>query len=432
MKKILIIGGGLSGLSAAIYLIQKGYHVEILEASPKLGGRTYSFTLDDKQTTIDNGQHILMGCYTHTLDYIDKINSMDKFYFQESLKINYVAEKGKTYKLSVPGKFYPLNLLYAFINFKLLTSSERISILKFFLGLRTGRVKAGNEQSVEELLRSHGQSESVIKKFWDNVVISAMNTSIELASAELFIEMIKIIFFSGKDSSNIIIPNTGLSEALIYPAENFIKNKGGKIVTSERVIKIEFENGKASKVLTSKREIIDFDYLISAITSDQLLKIIPDNIIEKLNIPSLQYSSILSVNLWLSKKLLKEKFYGIVGGKFHWLFNKGEYISLVKSVADDLIFSNKNDLIEIAISELKKYFTILTDTEIIDSKIIKERKATMISDVNSIKKRKKMNHNFNNLFIAGDWTNTGLPGTIESSVKSGRMISDMILSHPLK
>ncbi len=428
MKKILIIGGGLSGLSAAIYLIENGLHVEILEASPKLGGRTYSFVLHDKQIIIDNGQHILMGCYTHTLDYIDKINSRDKFYFQESLKINYMAEKGKTYKLSVPGKFYPLNLLYAFINFKLLTSSERISILKFFLGLKTERVKVEEHQSVEELLLSHGQSESVIKKFWDNVVISAMNTQIGLASAELFVEMIKIIFFSGKDSSNIVIPNTGLSEALIYPAENFIKIKSGKIVTSE----IEFENGKASKVLTSKREIIDFDYLISAITSDQLLKIIPDYIIEKLNIPSLQYSSILSVNLWLSKNPLKEKFYGIVGGKFHWLFNKGEYISLVKSAADDLIFSNKNDLTETAISELKKYFTILTDTEIIDSKIIKERKATMISDINSIKKRKKMNHNFNNLFIAGDWTNTGLPGTIESSVKSGRMISEMILSHPLK
>ena len=79
MKKILIIGGGLAGLSAAINLIEEGYKIEIIEASPKLGGRTYSFLSNDKHTIIDNGQHILMGCYSHTLDYIDRVNSRDKF-----------------------------------------------------------------------------------------------------------------------------------------------------------------------------------------------------------------------------------------------------------------------------------------------------------------------------------------------------------------
>ena len=430
MKKILIIGGGLAGLSAAINLIEEGYKIEIIEASPKLGGRTYSFLSNDKHTIIDNGQHILMGCYSHTLDYIDRVNSRDKFHFQESLEINYVAEEGKTFKLSIPKSFYPFNLLYGFINFKLLTVSERKTVLKFFLAIKTGNVKVVENQSVKELLSIHGQSGGVIGKFWDNLVISAMNTPIELASGELFVNMIKIIFFSGRDGSNIIIPNVGLSEALIYPAENLIINKGNKIVTSERVIKVEFQNGKVKEVITTKRKITDFEYIISAIPSDQLLKILSNDISAKMNIPSLQYSSILSVNLWLSENPLKEKFYGIVGGEFHWLFNKGKYISLVKSAAADLIFSKKNELIETANSELKKYFTILTDTEIIDSKIIKERKATMISDINSIKKRKKLSYSYNNLFIAGDWTNTGLPGTIESSVKSGRMISEMILSQP--
>ncbi len=431
MKKILIIGGGLAGLSAAIYLIKEGYQIEIIEASPKLGGRTYSFKSNDKQTIIDNGQHILMGCYSHSLDYIEKINSRNKFYFQKSLKINYIGEKGETFRLSVPRHPYSFNLLYGFINFNVLTFSERISVIKFFIALKMGGIKPGADQSVKELLRIHGQSEKIITKFWENVVISAMNTPLEKASAELFVEMIKIIFFSGNKGANIIIPNTGLSEALIFPAENSIKNNGGKIVTSERAIKIKFENGRAVKVLTSKREISDFDFVISAIPSDQLIKIIPEDIVQKLNVPQLQFSPILSVNFWLKNNPLKEKFYGIIGGEFHWLFNKGKYISLIKSAADSLIFLDNNELIETANSELKKYFTILDCTEIIDSKIIKERKATMISDVNSLKKRKKVKYNINNLFIAGDWTNTGLPGTIESSVKSGRMISDIILSIPL-
>ena len=432
MKKILIIGGGLSGLSSALYLTEMGFQVEIVEASPKLGGRTYSFEYKGKNRVIDNGQHILMGCYSHTLDYINKIKSEDKIYFQDSLQINYASPDNKIYNLSVPEKFYPLNFLYSFINFKLLTFNERKEVLKFLFRLKTIQKQIRNDQSVKSLLSANGQSSSTIKTFWKLVVISAMNTPIEIASAELFVEMIKIIFFSGKKSSAIIIPNTGLSEALVNPAMDLILSKGGTISSSERVLKIEIEGERITKVITSSREINDFDFVISAITAENLLKIIPENLKNRMNIPVFDYSSIISVNLWLDENPLKEKFYGIIGGEFHWLFNKGEYVSLIKSAANNMINLNKNDLIEIAKSEIKKYFTILNNTEVIDSKIIKERKATLISDSNSVKQRRKLIHNFNNLFIVGDWTNTGLPGTIESSVKSGKMISELILSQSPK
>ncbi len=432
MKKILIIGGGLSGLSSALYLTEMGFKVEIIEASPKLGGRTYSFEDKGKNGIIDNGQHILMGCYSYTLDYINKIKSKDKFYFQDSLQINYASPDNKIYNLSVPEKFYPLNFLYSFINFKLLTFNERKEVLKFLFRLEAIQKQIRNDQSVKSLLSANGQSSSTIKTFWELVVISAMNTPIEIASAELFVEMIKIIFFSGKKSSAIIIPNTGLSEALVKPAMDLILSRGGEIYCSERVLKVEIKNEKISKIISSKREIIDFDYVISAIPAENMLRIIPENLKDRMNIPVFNYSSIISVNLWLKKNPLKEKFYGIIGGEFHWLFNKGEYISLIKSTANKMIDLNKNELFEIVKSELKKYFTILNNIEIIDSKIIKERKATFISDSNSVKQRRKLIHNFNNFFIVGDWTNTGLPGTIESSVKSGKMISELILSQSPK
>lgn len=432
MKKILIIGGGLSGLSSALYLTEMGYKVEIVEASPKLGGRTYSFEYKGKNRIIDNGQHILMGCYSHTLDYIDTTNSRDKFYFQDSLQINYAAPNKKIYNLSIPEKFYPLNFLYSFMNLKILSFNERREVVKFLFRLSSIQKEVSSGQSVRDLLSTNGQSSNTIKTFWELVVVSAINTPIEVASAELFVEMIKIIFLSGKKSSAIIIPNTGLSEALINPARDLILSKGGEIFCSERVLKIETDDERVSKVITSNRERNDFDYIVSAMPAENLLKIIPENFKNRINIPSFKYSPIISVNLWLDRNPLEEKFYGIIDGEFHWLFNNGEYISLIKSAANSMVDLNENELIETAKSELKKYFTILNNVEFIDSKIIKERKATIISDSNSVKARKNLIFNFNNLFIVGDWINTGLPGTIESSVKSGKMISDMILSKTLK
>jgi protoporphyrinogen oxidase len=259
-----------------------------------------------------------------------------------------------------------------------------------------------------------------------------MNTPIEIASAELFVEMIQIIFFSGKKSSTIILPDFGLNEALVHPAARFILNKGGEISLSERVDKIETVGKRITKVSTSKREIDNFDLVISTIPADNLVKIIPEEFKIRMNIPSFEYSPIISVNLWYNKNPLKEKFYGIIDGEFHWLFNKGDYITLIKSAANNIVNLKKNEIIETAISEMNKYFPILNNIEIIDSKIIKERKATIISSSNSVEQRKKLNHNFSNLFIAGDWVNTGLPSTIESSIKSGKKISELILSQTNK
>ena len=428
MKKILIIGGGLSGLSSAVHLTEMGFQVEIIEASPKLGGRAYSFNYSQRNDILDNGQHILMGCYSHTLEYIDKIKSRDQFYSQDSLHVNYVSEDNRIYTLSVAKNFYPFNFLYSFINFNLLSFNERIEILKFFFRLNAIQKKIGSNETVKDILMRNGQSISTIKKFWNLIVISAMNTPIEIASAELFVEMIKIIFFSGKKSSTIILPGSGLSEALVYPASKLILNRGGEISLSERVDKIETIGKRITKVFTSKREIDNFDLVISTIPADNLVKIIPDEFTIRMNIPSFEYSPIISVNLWYDKNPLKEKFYGIIDGEFHWLFNKGDYISLIKSAANNIANLNKNEIIETAISEMKKYFPILNNIEIIDSKIIKERKATIISSSISAEQRKKLNHNFSNLFIAGDWVNTGLPSTIESSIKSGKKISELILS----
>ncbi len=426
MKKIIIIGGGLSGLSAAVNLIKKGFKIEILESSQKLGGRTYSLQSDNLNSTIDNGQHFLMGCYTNTLKYIDEIQSKEKFFFQDSLSISFQQIGGESIKLHSSEYFYPLNLLTSFIKFRLLTFSERLQVIKFLIHLNSIKKKLIVDSTVLELLKNNGQSNSTIEKFWEMLVVSAMNSSIQIASAKLFLEMIEIIFFSGKDSSKLVIPNVGLSEALIDPAGNYISKRGGQISKNEKVLRVNFDNESVASVITNKRTITDFDIVISSLTADKLTNLLDESICNKMNIPTLEYSPILSVNLWLKENNLKEKFYSLVGCKFHWLFNKQEYLSLLRSAAIEMINLDSEELIKLADSELRKYFPILNNIEIVGTKVIKERKATFVSDKMSIVSRNKLTKDFNNFYIAGDWTNTGLPSTIESAVKSGVLISEIV------
>ena len=298
MKKIIIIGGGLSGLSTAVNLLKKGYQIEIIESSQKLGGRTYSFQAENLMSTLDNGQHFLMGCYTDTLQYIDEINARDKFYFQDSLRISFQQVGGESKNLHSSEHFYPLNLLTSFIKFRLLTVSERFEVVKLLIRLRRVKINLEQDTTIFELLRKNGQSNSTIEKFWEMLVVSAMNSSIETASAKLFLEMIEIIFFSGKDSSKLVIPTVGLSEALIDPAENYIIKSGGKISKNEKVLKVNFENESVASITTNKRTISNIDIIVSATTANSLISLLDEDIYNNLNIPSLAYSPILSVNLW--------------------------------------------------------------------------------------------------------------------------------------
>ncbi len=424
MKKILIIGGGLAGLSSALFLSNDKYNVEILESSPKLGGRTYSF--DYNGIKVDNGQHILMECYSNTLEYIDIIGSRELFEFQDSLSINYVNDKRELLKFKIPKYLYPLNNLIGLMSFKVLKIKDRFAILKLFIKIKFVKTNSYEDKTVYQFLRMNNQSDAVIQKFWESLVVSTMNTSTKIASSKMFIDMMKIIFFTNKRSSNIVIPKVDLSSALINPAVEKLELNGVSISTSERVISIISNDEKVIEVETNKRKIKNFDILVSAIPQQNFRKIQFRNSNESLTFPKLEYAPIVTVHVWLSDNPLTEKMYNLIGSEFDWVFNNGTHLSFLKSNATKLVTLKKNAVIKIVFSELKKYFTILTNIVIEDYIVLKEMDATFIPDLGSLKERKSVPNLFSNLFFAGDWTNTELPATIEGAVKSGKDVAQKI------
>lgn len=432
MKNCLVIGGGLAGLSSAVYLSEKKYKVTILEASPKLGGRAYSLYNPKYDDYYDNGQHIMMGCYYETIDFLKKINSWDKIDFQDSLKINFVEYGGKVHKLSAPKYFYPFNILLALMNYSAVKFSSRLKIIDFMMDSLCCVDDALKNLTVEQWLKIKREPEDSIKALWDILIIGALNTTSVNASAQVFSEILKRIFFDGNNAASIIIPATDLSKMYINNSVEFLKRNGGSTIVSERVQRVEIDGNRITKIISDKNEYSDFDFVISSIPAYALEKIkINDNqnFTELINIPSFKYSPILNAHLWLKENPFKEKFYGLIDAPVHWLFNHGKHISLTTSSAEGLIGLNDKEILSVLNSCLELFFPIFKQDLVADFKIIKEKRATFIPDISSTLQREKIKSPLDNFILAGDWVNTGLPSTIESAVLSGRLAADEVVKN---
>ncbi|AFH49628.1 Phytoene dehydrogenase [Ignavibacterium album JCM 16511] len=424
MKRVLVIGGGLAGLSAAVYLSKNKFRVTLLEASPKVGGRVYSFIDEKTNTEIDNGQHILMGCYTDTLNFLRVIDAYKYLKIQKNLEVNYLSHEGISFKLKATQFPFPFNLLYALFSFKRLDVNEKFSLIKLFLKINFIESENLYGLNVIEWLKKEKQSDNSIKIFWEIISIGALNTSTEKASAKIFCDILKEIFWKDNTSFSIIVPALPLSKVFCEPSIESIKRNGGEVRLSEKVIGVEIEDMKIKKVITDKNIYEDFDFVISAVPYFASEKFIDKKFLDKQ--PEFHYSSILNIHLWIKQNFLSEDFYAFIDSELHWLFNKKTHWNIVISNADKFMQMSKDEIINFILTELKKFIPVSDD--ILSYKIIKEKRATFIPDNSILNNRPSTETKIKNIFIAGDWVDTKLPATIESAVRSGRLAAEKIVN----
>lgn len=426
MNKVLIIGGGFAGLSAAVHLSSHGYSVKVFESSPKLGGRAYSFRDTVTGDIIDNGQHIMMGCYTETLAFLKTIDSIQNISIQKKLKVIFTDKHKGNLSLAAIKTVYPLDLLLGILNYRALSLRERIGVLKLYTRLIFTSGKKLNSLSVKEWLINEGQSINSIKSFWEIIAVGALNCSTQKASAFLFAHILKEMFLKGSKAASIIIPGTGLTEMYCNAASDYIRSNGGDICLSSPVTKIKLKDNKVSGVVVNNSEYQDFDWLISAVPFFAVNKFLPESIVD---VSHLKPSAILSVHLWIKNNPFTEKFYGLINSEIHWIFNHTNYITIVISDADRYMQMSREDIFRIVVNEINSFFSYFDEAQITNYKIIKEKRATFIPDKEIINKRPDPKTRLSNLFLAGDYTNTGLPATIEGAVKSGRLAAEFIIKN---
>ena len=424
MKKCLIIGGGLAGLTAASILSSKNYSVTVLESSPKLGGRAYSFKDPESNSDIDNGQHILMGCYRETLSFLKLTGAENNFSYQKYLELSFLSEERIIYRLKADRFFYPFNLLLAVTGYNALTPGEKISFISFVIKLPLISKRDLANQNAGNWLRLNHQSFNSTRMFWEILCAAALNTSLDKASALLFHTVLLEIFFTGNRSSTIILPKKGLTESIIEPAENFIKKNNGIIIKSETVKKFIIKNGLIVSVQSQNFSIDDYDYVISAVPLFSLQKI---SGYKDLGLKSeLEYSAIVNVHIWSEDILINQNFMGFLNSPLHWIFRKDNHYNIVISDADYLVDKTNTEIYNFVIMELSKFINF-DPADIKSFKVVKEKRATFVPSGSALKQRPGTITNVKNLFLAGDWLDTGLPATIESAVKSGSMAAESIL-----
>jgi hydroxysqualene dehydroxylase len=447
----IIIGGGLSGLSAAVELSALGSTVLLLEQRQRCGGRTNSFFDDTTGSNVDNGQHLMMGCYHTTRRFLRLIGTDHLAFLQPALRINYLRPLYHVDHFVCAPLPAPLNLLGGLIRFNSIPFKDRIKMLLVAKELMKSSPEKELEldrMTVEEWLNKLGQPDLTKKYLWDIITIGALNNDPANVSALMLFRVLRAAFRGNGKNSSLFIPRVGLSELFVKPAIHFIRAHGGIIHTGVGVEKMTWKGRKVQSVRTSEGKEIQAKSFISAIpwySFEELLSASQYSSKGAGNEKSSLYkchhftsSPIISIHLWLDREITDLDFAALLETRIQWLFNKSallnekknprnvrQYLSLVISGAQEFINMNKKELVHIALEDLQRVLPHARDAQVIRSLVIKEKRATFLPSPGLDTVRPTARTEFENLFLAGDWTATGYPATIEGAVISGKKAAEL-------
>ena len=438
---VVIVGGGLSGLAAGVDLASRGIRVTILEQKPAPGGRAYSFRDSLTGDTIDNGQHVLIAGYERTLRFLEMIGTRHLLHIQSSPTLQFHHPQKGFRQLRLPLLPVPFNFLVGVLSSSLFSCSDRLRILRAGFSLR--KFDAPREQhlarlTIEEWLRSVGQTDECIRSFWEPLAVSIMNERIQRASALVFVRALRQAFLGGPRHAALAIPSVGLSQLFVDGAKQFITLRGGELNCNSDVAGVLMENGLARGVNTRNGTVVNGDAVILAVPHSKLLTILPHQLREKyLNLEKIDSAPIVSIHLWFEREFMEHEAVGLIGRRIQWLFNrrringeegKGAHVSAVISGGHECVNLSKDDLVKIAVEDIRSAYPG-ADEEPRHAVVIREKSATYASNPEIEPLRPANETGVPNLFLAGDWTATGYPATIEGAMKSAERAANHAIQY---
>lgn len=427
--KILIIGGGWAGIAAAVGAVERGHEVALVEERGYLGGRARSFVDRESGHHIDNGQHVMMGCYAEFLHVVRVLGTEQLLEAQPALKVAFVDTSASKHVLDaslLPGK---LGVVAGLLRLTGLPMASRLACVRLALAIALNKAQA-KDLTCQEFLRETKQPEDVVMRFWEPLVLATLNAPLEKASAELLVAVLKLAFFgSGKDSA-LLIPACGLSD-LVAPLPTWMASKGSCVRLSTSIDRLILEAGRCTSALLSDGTIVQFEAVVCCVPERALQRLCDASGIPTMLPPTLQPSPIVSVYMWYDRQWMTDDLLSALGTTIQWIFNKRRIasglVALTVSASDNIVGMSQDHIVGLCDAELRALLPEAGSAKLLRGLVIKEKMATPLIVPRT--KRLLAQHfadDVENLFVAGDWTSTGLPATIEGAARSGIAAIDCV------
>jgi squalene-associated FAD-dependent desaturase len=437
MQSVTIVGGGVSGLAAACVLADSGYRVRLLERRPYVGGRASSYEHPGTGEVIDNCQHILLGCCTNLIDLYRRLGVEQEVYWSDA--ITFIEPGGRQSVLKPSSLPAPLHTSASFLGAQCFSVADKVTIAR---GIQAflHKTPEDSEENFAQWLEKHHQTSRVIQRFWYPVLASALNEDPECISIKYAAKVFREAFLFSARGGSMGIPRIPLSE-LYGRAVADIEARGGEVHLRSNVDGFEYADEQWTVHAGDQR--FTSDALVLALSFEglaALMPLLPENDEARQlaqNLSQFSHSPITSIHLWFDREITDLTHACLLDTTIHWMYHKsklqpghrageGSYVELVASASKSLVGMQRQPIIDLAMRELAQFFPTVREAKLVKAAVTKEVRATYSIRPMLDRIRPGSVSPWPGIYLAGDWTATGWPSTMESGVRSGYLAAEAV------
>ena len=439
---VAIVGGGLAGLAAAASLVDRGVRITLIESRPRLGGRASSFQDPATGEMVDNCQHVSMFCCTNLADFCRKVGISDLF--RRVPDVRFLSPEGKLSRLVADRLPAPLHLARSFLGANYLSISERFRVAFGVACLANPKGDRPGE-SFEAWLRRHGQTNRTIDRYWGTVLVSALNERLDRMDVGHARKVFLDGFLRTQDGYQMEIPLAPLGEIYGTRLERWLAEQGVEVrlTTGVKAVEVD-EDGHLVGLRLRSGESIGADFVVLAAPFDRVTGLLPIAVLDRIpalnGIDAMESSPITGIHLWFDRPICPYEHVATVGRLVQWVFDhsaiqgrsvdegRGQYLQVVISASYDLLPLSKTEILEAVLADLAAIWPKARDAKLNRWWVVTEHGATFAVRPGIDAIRPPQRTPVEGLFLAGDWTATGWPATMEGAVRSGYLAAEGILT----